>query len=885
MRHIILISLLLLTANLFAQDISHVIVYYTEDGSNKTLTVNAGDEADISRDHGSQIDVRVYKTNTAPNPSNFYVSTLTDGGEYQETSSNDYVLFLNIGSPTTTAIWCYVNSATGIIRIYVTNLTAEFPDLYPDYIRVDNSSFPDGKEFMVGETVEVEAFIRNIGGATAPSSRTGFYIGNSPNDFSERFGYRNTGILDPNVGIYQRRDIEFIPGDVGTKYINIWADYRNDVDEGPGGDENNKKSWGPFTVISQPPQASVNPSSYNFGEVVVGETKDFEFQVTNTGGGTLTGSASVSAPFSIVAGEGYSITQGQSHEVKVRFSPTELEKYQNVPVTFSAFSGGEGTTAYVSGEGVSSENDNFSATIIEYKVNSIDPEGYYTEVNYGETIEVEAGIENTSPESTESKTFYLLLSFSREGEDPEYYLPVQPLHLSPNGFGAIIYSFPIPHLLEPKEYNLNISIWDDFDENEPDITEALSPNPETGLPYDEWESLPAFVVDPGELVPNPFSIAHFDYINIYENIPKRHRNKGMPDLEAYDDNNGRSLMVVDRSGGGFNTRELNQNDENIIIILHGWMPPKFPWESGYADYIYNGGDKWPTLLGNLNHPGVIDDSWSIVEYDWFNDAHVSMFSAYWPVTKQDQSVYYSKYQKEYYEDEAKKVKIDYVNLYITAKTGQYVPIIAAYRGYQHGLMIARKLWDQVGLHNLSNVQIISHSAGAWANLALTQYLGNQLNLDNPEFNLQSIYLDPFIPDNLTLHDVDYMSSDQLQSTSLFTLNDAEYQGAQAYYNTGGIENTPILIGPATIVDWEWPLIEGVRLNTDFYSNHAPSGTNPHDVPIYYYAHSAINPEESLFDDAGWKKSLAYKYIQEELDPDPEDPYIVLEPTSVMSTMD
>jgi hypothetical protein len=76
--------------------------------------------------------------------------------------------------------------------------------------------------------------------------------------------------------------------------------------------------------------------------------EDRTFTVKNIGDGTLTGSASASAPFSIVSGGSYSLTNGQSQTVTVRFSPTSA-----VTSTGSAsFSGGGGTSKTAKGTGV-----------------------------------------------------------------------------------------------------------------------------------------------------------------------------------------------------------------------------------------------------------------------------------------------------------------------------------------------------------------------------------------------------------------------------------------------------------------------------------------------------------------------------------------------------
>jgi hypothetical protein len=108
----------------------------------------------------------------------------------------------------------------------------------------------------------------------------------------------------------------------------------------PGGDV--------VTVNVATPVISVSPSSLAFGNVNVGGSADKNFTVENTGGGTLTGSASTNAPYSIVSGGSYNLTAGQSQTVTVRFSPTSAQTFLgNVN-----FTGGDGASAPVSGTGV-----------------------------------------------------------------------------------------------------------------------------------------------------------------------------------------------------------------------------------------------------------------------------------------------------------------------------------------------------------------------------------------------------------------------------------------------------------------------------------------------------------------------------------------------------
>ena len=95
------------------------------------------------------------------------------------------------------------------------------------------------------------------------------------------------------------------------------------------------------------PKISVSPIDIDFGSVKIDSSRYEAFTVENTGYGTLEGSASVSAPYTIHYGESYSLSHGQTHTVTVRFSPTDEGTF-NRNVTFTG--GGEATRA-VSGEG------------------------------------------------------------------------------------------------------------------------------------------------------------------------------------------------------------------------------------------------------------------------------------------------------------------------------------------------------------------------------------------------------------------------------------------------------------------------------------------------------------------------------------------------------
>jgi hypothetical protein len=101
-------------------------------------------------------------------------------------------------------------------------------------------------------------------------------------------------------------------------------------------------------LATSPPAISVTPSSQPFGNVAVGSFADSNVTVQNTGGGTLTGTASTSAPFSIISGASYSLGPGAGQIVSVRFSPTSAATFAG-NVTFT---GGGGATRAVTGTGV-----------------------------------------------------------------------------------------------------------------------------------------------------------------------------------------------------------------------------------------------------------------------------------------------------------------------------------------------------------------------------------------------------------------------------------------------------------------------------------------------------------------------------------------------------
>jgi len=93
------------------------------------------------------------------------------------------------------------------------------------------------------------------------------------------------------------------------------------------------------------PVIIVSPTSLDFGTKPAGASTNLTLTVQNAGGGTLAGSASVSAPFQIVSGGTYSLGSNQTQTVTVKFNPTTAGTYSQT----ISFTGGNGASAGLTG--------------------------------------------------------------------------------------------------------------------------------------------------------------------------------------------------------------------------------------------------------------------------------------------------------------------------------------------------------------------------------------------------------------------------------------------------------------------------------------------------------------------------------------------------------
>ena len=101
-----------------------------------------------------------------------------------------------------------------------------------------------------------------------------------------------------------------------------------------------------ITYDPPPPAIQVTPSILKFGYVPVGSSKDLTVTVKNAGGGTLTGNTTTTAPFSVVSTANYSLVDGQSQVVTIRYQPTAEGTHTGNVV----FTGGGDATVPVSGK-------------------------------------------------------------------------------------------------------------------------------------------------------------------------------------------------------------------------------------------------------------------------------------------------------------------------------------------------------------------------------------------------------------------------------------------------------------------------------------------------------------------------------------------------------
>jgi hypothetical protein len=116
------------------------------------------------------------------------------------------------------------------------------------------------------------------------------------------------------------------------------------------------------SAVAQSSYAVSPTTTVNFGSVNVGGFVDRAFTVSNTRGGTVSVTASASAPFSIVSGSSFTLGGlGASQTVTVRFTPT-TSATASVNVSFSA--DGDRVSRLVTGTGTGTSTTSSTGTLL-----------------------------------------------------------------------------------------------------------------------------------------------------------------------------------------------------------------------------------------------------------------------------------------------------------------------------------------------------------------------------------------------------------------------------------------------------------------------------------------------------------------------------------------
>jgi hypothetical protein len=139
-----------------------------------------------------------------------------------------------------------------------------------------------------------------------------------------------------------------------------------------------------------PAAIQVTPGSIAFGTILSGTGETNSFTVSNVGGGTLSGTASVGSPFSVVSGGSYNLGSNQSATVMVAFNPTAAGSYsQSV-----SFTGGNGASATVTGSATNVVSIVPTVSAISVYATGIDSNAPGLQVYPGTTVQFSATATN-----------------------------------------------------------------------------------------------------------------------------------------------------------------------------------------------------------------------------------------------------------------------------------------------------------------------------------------------------------------------------------------------------------------------------------------------------------------------------------------------------------
>ncbi len=383
--------------------------------------------------------------------------------------------------------------------------------------------------------------------------------------------------------------------------------------------------------------------------------------------------------------------------------------------------------------------------------------------------------------------------------------------------------------MEIGQYTAVTAVWDEYDADEDILL--------TQFATQEKE---AFIVSDTGLDDDPYDIGDFDETGLFSQIPKNSR-ANLSDL--VDHLNNPLVNHLDEDS------QLTPSNDRVLVLIHGWNPERVekPLEV----------EQFGDLVNNLTQDNKLTNDWSLVLYDWSDDAATGTdLIPILPLAEKNLGMV---------PFGGEPSTISLLQLLLAGGALQFTAenfaTTAAERALQHGIVLGKQLVDQIGINALKQVHLIAHSAGSWAAFAAMRYIRAQ----SPEVEVMVTYLDPFIPNEAAWYKNNPFLSHPFTSSVLEST--LQYVGppktpgamsAEAYYTSN--DETEILalfglISNAKTVVWDtWD-----RSNGGLVYRTGNLGLHPYDGhsgPIQFYADSIEPPGSSTFEGLAWNLSLA-----------------------------
>jgi len=697
-----------------------------------------------------------------------------------------------------------------------------------------------------GQSIGIDSWVKNQGNANASQSRVKYWFGRSAGEKWQYIGdglVPNLGSLVPgaeekdSIGSYTIPDVAS-----GTYYFVVEADADGGVSESNEG--NNIRSEA-FTITAVPkPDLIVRDIQTSLSNAHPGQSIQIDSWVKNQGNanaaqsrvkyylGRSTGEKWQYIGDGLVPNLG-SLTPGEEEKDSISSYDIPHVSDGDYYVVVEADSDGE-ISESDEGNNIRSEILTI-ANVVGAKITAFVPQTGV--VNYETSATASITVENTG---TLSRTYWVGLSFSGPDagswESQEGWLDVPPQEtgiLLPGETQTFVFSYDVTHKLAPGQHIAYAAVWDGYDE-----TDDLMVEPR----YDHKEEN-TFIVSgnyPAGTDDDPYGLLALDAGGFYANIPIGNRG----DLSDLEDHIANPLQDVKTEA------DLDSSNNRVVVLIHGWNPDKRVFGFGSppsGDPLHTG--DWPDVTSQLEG-SKLNSEWSLVEYDWHNDAQTGFGFIGEPAAAELQS--------ESGDPEAlgDLVTIVRLALIVQSMAAEWDAAEAAERAYAHGIVLGKNLVDQIGASNLKQVQLVGHSAGSWGVYAALRYISQHA----PECEVQVAFLDPYIPNeagffNLPTRSHSFSSAvleNCVNYTRVSTPGAAE---AEAYYTTEDFTEVFSLLSDATTVKWTWDSVPSAYVKrTGFGEIGTYSG---HGGPIKFYGHSVADPALPAVLEMGWNYSLAF----------------------------